>query len=234
MGQQQGSNAEAAHSRTGARSKTAFDPVLRAKLMRVPRFSQSEFWDCGFACVSMLLPNHPSTSELLSRTKTKSVWTIDLAAICVKEEVMRNVTLYTTNAGVLDSYEEMGYYSAAFQQDKPRVEGLFRDAGDMGIEVNERSVTSAELANMLEEVDTFAIVLVDSSKLSRVNRGYQGHYILVLGFNPDVGSFVYYDPSPNQTKRPKVVKKELFDVARKADGTDEDILVLQMQPKTKL
>lgn len=208
--------------------------MLRAKLRRIPRFLQVESWDCGLTCVSMLLPNHPSTSELSKRVGTQSIWTIDLAALVVTEEVVTSVKLFTTNAGVLDIYENMSYYSKTFKEDKERVERLLAEAEARGIEVEETSISSDRLISILKGVDTYAIVLVDNSKLHRQSGGYQGHYILVLGYQETSKSFVYYNPGATGHRGASVVHRDLLDIARTAEGTDQDILVIQLTSSTKL
>jgi len=59
----------------------------------------------------------------------------------------------------------------------------------------------------------------------RLIGSYAGHYILLLRFDNEKG-FEYIDPASCDT-RPKWTEASTLDKARKAEGTDEDVIVVQ-------
>ena len=57
------------------------------------------------------------------------------------------------------------------------------------------------------------------------SRGYTGHYIVVCGYNPVDGEFLCRDPASHV--RDLIITAENLEKARRAFGTDEDILLVR-------
>ncbi|KAJ3286845.1 hypothetical protein HDU79_006160 [Rhizoclosmatium sp. JEL0117] len=110
----------------------------------VPHIVQPSQWDCGLACVSMVLKSlrlysqsDPLDLRLFVHSdaiELGSVWTIDLAYI-FKAFGVADFTYYTTHVGVNFNYAAKSYYKAAFQTDSRRIHALFADAQDSGVRV---------------------------------------------------------------------------------------------------
>lgn len=81
-----------------------------------------------------------------------------------------------------------------------------------------------------EEIEGFVsercgvIVLIDNNKITGKNDLYQGHFVVMTGFDE---KFVYYHNSgPKNSEANKKVEKNLFIEAINANGTDNDCIVV--------
>jgi len=132
-------------------------------------------------------------------------------------------------------YAKESYYKSQFDEDAIRVNDLFATAELNQIHIEKRSM-------LIEELTTYvisghlAIVLVDANLLecSECDLGfssklfpsfhYSGHYIVVCGFDRGTNQLIYKNPS--RTCESCFIKPDALDPARKAFGTDEDILII--------
>lgn len=53
-----------------------------------------------------------------------------------------------------------------------------------------------------------------------------GHYVVLTSYNPATGEFLMLDPAQEAAVLP--VSSKALDAARKAFGTDEDLLLIQL------
>jgi len=206
-------------------------------VVSVPKLAQRFSWDCGIACLSMLLRALaiPSSFNFITRLiATDSVWTVDLAQVLSHLSVP--FSLYTTHIGVQPSYAFMGFYRSNFYKDKERVEDLF---SLLGSHVHRQYLSSVDIAKSLLFHGKCAIVLVDSNllhclvctstmsvlcmKLSSFTTGYSGHFILLCGASHDL--FFYKDPA--RECNTCMCTWEDLERAR-VDGTDGDCLMIDM------
>lgn len=131
--------------------------------MLVPHVRQSYNWDCGLACVEMVLRalDVPCTAaHLREQASTRSVWTIDLAFLLESYGVATRY--YTSQIGCNPEYETLGFYSARLRDDRARVEQLFNQAASAGSpRVEQAMLSRAELHAALLAGHTLAIVLLD-------------------------------------------------------------------------
>ena len=116
---------------------------LRTEL---PHVRQKSDWDCGLACVQMVLKKALGDDfqlqdfEAICEKKGfgRSVWTIDLATIL--SEFGLRYTLYTVTLGVDEGYEHSKFYREYYDMDQYRVNNLFNKASELGICVEKRYV----------------------------------------------------------------------------------------------
>eukprot|EP00197_Chlamydomonas_leiostraca_P005328 CAMPEP_0202860038 /NCGR_PEP_ID=MMETSP1391-20130828/1915_1 /ASSEMBLY_ACC=CAM_ASM_000867 /TAXON_ID=1034604 /ORGANISM="Chlamydomonas leiostraca, Strain SAG 11-49" /LENGTH=238 /DNA_ID=CAMNT_0049539165 /DNA_START=260 /DNA_END=972 /DNA_ORIENTATION=- len=185
---------------------------------------------CDYALLRQLCP-------------TTSIWTIDLAHLLRRFGL--GVAFTTITLGPNPAYANESFYSASLQEDERRVSRLFRDAHGAGISVAQRSVGAQELACALLAADTLVLVLVDKRRLDPWLAaadaclpyalcglagsdvvGYTGHYILLVGYDGARGEFLVRDPAGSSGGEPARITPGALDAARKAFGTDEDVLFL--------
>lgn len=213
---------------------------------KVPLCMQNYSWDCGLACASMVLQylgknsNKVYTSDLEDLKCGESIWTIDLAVLMRKYNI--NHCLCTVTLGVDKGYSKQAFYSRKFSYDEERVSKLFNEAGPNGVHVQQRSVSREEIVSHIE-TGNVCIVLVDWNNLeciwcdrlkchtgvlrcfsTRCCGGYQGHYIVVCGYDKKKKRIFYKNPSYDEDLCCSRMDK--FDAARKSYGTDEDILLV--------
>lgn len=203
---------------------------------------QSFSWDCGLACVMMVLQQKGmacALEDLMRVCGTKSVWTVDLAYVLSRYGV--DFTFCTVTDGVRPEYDSEAFYKADIDADMVRVNRLFQSADSLNICIQKRSVDISEIIECVQR-GLMAIVLVDkrflptSSTIARliqqhVNIGYVGHYVVVCGYNPRTGALLITDPASSKVR--VAVPISDFDAARKAFGTDEDLLIIGAAPCTQ-
>mmetsp|Transcript_2724 Transcript_2724/g.4936 ORF Transcript_2724/g.4936 Transcript_2724/m.4936 type:complete len:271 (+) Transcript_2724:48-860(+) len=209
----------------------------------VPHIRQKYSWDCGLACVEMVLRScgqrQVSYDELRRWCGTESVWSIDL--VFLLHRLGMDVSYLTVTKGVRPEYILHQFYRRELQRDSVRVNDLFQRAADEGVQIEFRSVAQAEIIDVLKN-GAILVVLVDkrqlqckmcegnsSSALSRNSisfvYGFLGHYIVIYKYDPKGDVFVFKDPA---SQHPRCeIESSVLEKARMAFGTDEDILVIR-------
>ena len=112
----------------------------------LPHVMQKFKWDCGIACIHMILLKLQQIFEesaLFSILPTlgigESIWTIDLANIL--HHFNFDCVYYTITKGVDPGYRDESYYMNVlnnFDAEEIRVNTLFAKAEEMGIKVIKR------------------------------------------------------------------------------------------------
>ncbi|XP_071946643.1 protein GUCD1-like isoform X2 [Antedon mediterranea] len=219
----------------------------------VPLVLQEKDWDCGIACSKMVLQylNASSFEEDKFASVCKqlgfdtSVWTIDIASIFNEYNI--DHLMCTQTLGVDHTYETEAFYqNKSFSYEEKRINTLFKEAASLGMRIKKRSVDIGEIIKHLKAGNVI-IILVDSNILEHHdselttnstneiirNEGtqnqYQGHFIVVCGYNLDNEFITYRDPGCQGMFHSKF---DNFDEARKAHGTDEDILFIYTETRT--
>jgi len=213
--------------------------------LSVPHVQQKHHWDCGLACAQMVLGylgrNLDDFSTVCKNLDFRdSVWTIDLALICVHYNVRH--LFATVTLGVDKGYSAKGFYKSHFSRDENRVNELFENASSLGVTMEKRSMKIEEMFQSLSS-GSLIITLVDWSFLSckwcnhkclsapRVRclqkcfSHYQGHFIVVCGYDRDTSVIYYKNPSYSEELCCSTMKH--FDEARNSYGTDEDLIIVQ-------
>jgi len=207
--------------------------------LHVAKEKQKESWDCGLACVQMVIgvlsDDYKPTPEFLqSRIAAPSVWTIDLAYLLSEFGVACE---FLTAAPVLDmeAYKGSTFYEASFDADARRVDLLLRAAKAEGLEVRKCTLSATELWNLMSEEETLVIALVDARLLHarvRASNGdpaadpaaFMGHYVLLVGLDDERGGYVVNDPARDDERT--FVHADALEAARHAAGTDDDLLLI--------
>jgi len=245
------------------------------------RVCQLESWDCGIACIMMILrwiqnSLDPSLDRLPVGTSaamsdqeaqtyrnlrdaihTQSIWTADL--VLQLEGLLRNSnTRYlfcSTTFQVEQDYRNVSYYRAAFGRDEQRVTSIFSKLHadpSTNLFCAPQGIPLDVILNAVCHSNCMALVLVDNAVLR--NRSddsmtyYVGHYVLLCGLSRDPKHLAQaqalesnsIDANNNQDRserlcvvlcdpgqhRPSLsfVTPKRFERARRAKGTDEDII----------
>jgi len=218
---------------------TARDSEQHSVKLLVPHVHQSHNWDCGLACVLMVMQAFNvftyDLAVLCQICETKSIWTIDLA------HLLRffgfEVIFLTVTIGANPDYASETFYRDHIGKDEERVDRLFNEAVEKGISLHKLSLTADRLRSLVLTGQYLAVVLIDKRKLnaaimrSRVLcsvqipvmvASYTGHYVVICGFDAVNKDYIICDPA--STSGPMTVSAEVLEEARKSYGTDEDIL----------
>ncbi|TKY47490.1 GUCD1 protein [Spatholobus suberectus] len=218
-------------------------PSLRRSLfIEVPHINQIYTWDCGLACVLMVLKtigvNNCDIQALAELCCTTSIWTVDLAYLLQRFSVA--FSYFTVTFGANPNYCIESFYKEELPNDLVRVDMLFQKAVEARIDIQCRSISAEEISILILSGKYIAIALVDHNKLSHVwqedvpvpgvfsnNPGYTGHYVLICGYDAGADMFEIRDPA--SSKKHKRISSKSLEEARKAFGTDEDLLLICLE-----
>lgn len=242
--------------------------------MRACHMHQQEVWDCGIACLLIILrwirqdsignsESHEeklSTDEiqerqyLLDAVGTQSIWTPDLVLqldVLLKQEGRGRYLFCSKTFEVVKDYQQVGYYRAAFGSDEERVTRIFEQFATSDIKSHmvrmEQGVPLPQILDAVCHPNCIALVLVDNAILSNSGKdskgetSYIGHYVILCGISQNeeeinmarsldkaeeatfclvISNPAFYQPSLS------FVLSSRFESARRAWGTDEDIIFL--------
>ena len=208
--------------------------LLNDSSIFVPLIRQQYSWDCGLACVAMVLSALEAAPPLLTRLYeicgTNSVWTIDLAHLLRRYGAL--VSLTTIYIGPNPAYKEEKFYAKHLQDDMARVTALFGLSESSGIPVHQYSCSGQDLRWAMSSSKYLVVALVDKSKLNEcvVAQGapYTGHFILLHGYDRMKDEYLVKDPASGDSLTR--VPADRLEAARTAYGTDEDLLFIKIPP----
>jgi len=159
----------------------------------------------------------------------------------------------STKFGVNKTYNNIGYYKGAFTSDEIRVNNLFDIAEKQVLPLLETFTTNLTLqvlVNIVSRKGVVAIVLLDNRILKNESNGastYCGHYVILCGIsrdendikcaqvnaaseeevrNDDRYDFCLVLKNPGIYKQVEYVSPCVFDKARQAKGTDQDVIFI--------
>ncbi|XP_030932631.1 guanylyl cyclase 1 isoform X2 [Quercus lobata] len=218
----------------------------RSYFVEVPHIKQLDCWDCGLACVLMVLETLGITTcdfqALMELCPTHSIWTIDLAYLLHKFNV--SFSFFTITVGANPSYSFETFYKEQLPNDLLRVDTLFKKAREAGINIECRSIGGKDISYLILSGKFIAIALVDQRKLSQPwsenlsvsgfsgsNSCYTGHYVVICGYDTDADEFEIRDPA--SFRKNVRISSKCLEEARKCFGTDEDLLLISLEKSVK-
>ncbi|KAJ2158182.1 hypothetical protein GGF46_003955 [Coemansia sp. RSA 552] len=225
-----------------------------SRLHPASKVLQQAEWDCGLACVCMVLRAFgratTTVAQLEQQAQTQSVWTVDLAFLLHRNVPQADFTYYTTCAGINPAHASSQFYSDALDVDQRRVASLFAAARiQQAVRVVELAMPLLDLQRFLVHRHYVAIMLVDAAALrciccaprqrprrmrawlARWRHGgacFAGHYIMLIDYIPSLDLFVYRDPAI--TDEFCLATARTIDTARAHPGTDADCIIVKVSP----
>lgn len=182
---------------------------------------QRHGWDCGISSVLMVLPND-LRQQLLKNLHhvckdegfNKSIWTIDLCYLLTRLGI--NYIFYTITLGIHPDYRNNSFYKKVLDRDERRVCERFEAAQKNGIQIKK---TSLDLAILLEHLIHGPVIVLTNAKLLNCEQcklkkvvfdlknncfprslPYQGHFIVLCGYNLERKKIFYRNPSLSDRK----------------------------------
>ncbi len=146
--------------------------------------------------------------------------------------------------GVDEAYKSYGYYKDAFERDAARVKKRFVLARELNLPMCEARIGLDLLVDLIAKDECIAMVLIDNAVLKRSGGDYAGHYVLLVGISTDTEDIAQAeaycgkeeDPpstpyclvvkNPNWPESITFVTPTLFEKAWRANGTDEDVILI--------
>lgn len=186
--------------------------------------------DCGPVALAMACAYFglqiplPQIQGLVVAETSGATWTLGLAAAAA--ELGLALRMYSLSLGVNQANFGLDYYrdhAASLSEAQQKLATLGQRCAQYGGVLEERSVTCEELCDAVRG-GAVPIVLLDWAKI--INKpNYIGHFVPIVGF--DASHIVIHNPGPLEAAPFMRLEREAFDFARKAPGTDEDVLILE-------
>lgn len=108
-----------------------------SRFIEVPHVNQLYNWDCGLACILMVLQtigiDNCDLRALEKLCGTQSIWTVDLAYLLRSFSVM--FTYFTVTLGANPNFSVETFYKDQLPHDLVRVDLLFQKAVQSGIKI---------------------------------------------------------------------------------------------------
>ncbi|MBU3923304.1 MAG: peptidase C39 family protein [Nanoarchaeota archaeon] len=196
--------------------------------LNVPFYRQTGSQNCGPVALKMVLSyfgdsrNVEELEELSGAKDGKGVSTMQIAVAAgllgYRVDLFSKYLLFNEDNLKHDYYKN--YSDMDVEQSKKWLE-IARVAG---VNVEEKVLSLEELLGFISE-RTIPIVLLDwNVAMGRKEKGYQGHFVPVVGY--DDRNVYIHNHGLSDTQEFMPIAKGVFDEARKADGTDEDIVFI--------
>ncbi|XP_045613541.2 protein GUCD1 [Procambarus clarkii] len=217
-------------------------------LLNIDHVQQKHTWDCGLACIMMILTpqNRNRFSARLYQICQeegfeKSTWSIDLAYLLQRFGVKHRYM--TVTLGVDPGFSTESFYDKVLSKDAQRVLDRFREASNQGVVVDQGAATLHSILSHLREEGP-VILLTNAHLLTCIrctkamphlrsclpcSPPYQGHYILLIGFDMKKNHVYYRNPSFKN--RICSITFSKLDEARQSYGTDEDVIFIYTNSK---
>jgi Guanylylate cyclase len=213
----------------------------------LPHVKQSELWDCGIACLQMIMawirPDRITTirQSMLLAVGTESIWSIDLIYLLATmlHEDEASFLLCSKTLGVDARHGALRYYQKAFSEDEVRLSQRFQEAARLHWPVLcLQHISMTQVLRLISRSDCVAIVLLDNSILRQKVGAttYAGHYVLLCGIsyenqhlcqvdkNEPHSDYCMVIKNPAKADETSYISPSRFEEAWRATGTDDDVL----------
>lgn len=144
----------------------------------------------------------------------RSTWSIDLCYILKRFDIKHKYM--TATIGINPDYNKVSHYNRILEKDEKRILMKFEKAEENGITIQKRSLSNEflmrHLSNwgpiiLLTNASLLSCDICKTNKLSTEFRscfpfksGYNGHYIVLCGYNFKVRKFFYRNPANKDRK----------------------------------
>lgn len=196
--------------------------------LQIPFFKQTTPLNCGPVVLRMVLAylgEDPGLEVIEKRTEIKEgkgISTIQIATVAAS--LGYRTEFYSKHATFNEENLKLDYYKQYSDMDLEQAKRGIDDAAKAGVNIHEKTLSSKELLSFVTEASV-PIVLIDWNIIkNRKEKGYQGHFVPIVGY--DAENVFIHNPGLTDPQEFMPVKKELFEESRKAEGTDEDIIII--------
>lgn len=198
-------------------------------LLKVPFFKQTTELNCGSAVLKMTLDyfgiNQPLhvLEDSIGIKEGKGTNSIQIAKAAASFGLRTD--FYSKHVGFNEDNLEHDFYKiygTVKSQEESKRE--LEEAIKVGVNVQERTLSLDDLIGFVRG-ESIPIVLLDWNFIeSKEGRGYQGHFVTVVGYDDD--NIYVHNPSFTGSKEYMPIRRNLFNEARMASGTDEDVVIV--------
>ncbi|MFH1332026.1 MAG: peptidase C39 family protein [archaeon] len=196
--------------------------------LNVPFYKQTTDLNCGPTALKMALSylgQDFDINVIEEKTDIKEVKFVSTIQIAIASaELGFKTEFFSENVLFDERHKELDFYRKYSNMDLASSKKLLEKAKKLGINVDERVLSCEELISFISE-DSIPIVLLDWNVVTgNKDKGYLGHFVPVVGC--DDKNFYVHNQGFNNPSPFYPIEKRVFDEARKARGTDEDIVIV--------
>lgn len=194
--------------------------------LQVPFYKQENKNDCGPTALQMVLEflgekhKREELMDLVDSERSGATWTPGLAVAAA--ELGFKAEFYTKSAGANPENFKLEFYKKetdGLASGEQKLARIRKRGKELGVKMEETTLDLNEILSKISE-NCVPIVLLDWGKIVGKD-SYHGHFVPIVGYDEE-SVFVHNQGTTNPQEFFSI-KKELFDEARKAVGTDEDI-----------
>jgi hypothetical protein len=192
--------------------------------LKVPYFEQNKLNNCGANSLKMVLSyfnKDYDISELEEMCEIKQGKGLNSASITLAvRKAGFNCDFYSSSMSVNPDNYNLDFYKK-YSEEIESVNEIIKRTIELGVNQFEKTINLEKITSLINE-KSVPIILLDWSVINNNNKGYQGHFVPIVGFDE---KFIYvHTGQDNQKGFP--IEIEVFEKARKAKGTDEDFIVV--------
>jgi len=196
--------------------------------LKVPFFKQTTPLNCGPMALRMVLAYLGNNEEIrvleekIGINKGKGISTIQIANAAAS--LGYKTKFYSKHVSFNEEHLKQKFYQEYSDMDLEKSEKLLENAKSNGVNIQEKTLPLEKLLEFVTK-NSVPIILLDwNVVMVRKEKGYQGHFVPIVGY--DEQNVYIHNPGLDETQEFMPILRNVFDEARKADGTDEDILII--------
>ncbi len=196
--------------------------------LEIPCYEQASTFDCGVVSLKMIFDYFQSGISLeeiqkFANVKENKGATIIQLAIAAKK-LGFDTSLYSIDEEFDETNLELEFYKEnADLELYKNINKLLAEMKSLGVSLVVGELKLDKLLSMLSK-DSMLLILLDFNVI-RGEEGYRGHFVPIVGYDDEN---VYVHNFGKEFVEPNLaIKRDVFDKARKAKGTDQDLLVIR-------
>jgi hypothetical protein len=193
----------------------------------IPFFQQTNILNCGPMALKMIFSYFGDDFDIDEIEKKANIkegkgfssvnLCIAIAKLGFKAEFFSKTLCFDESNLQFDFYKK--YVDPESESPK-----LIKEAKDLGIEMHEKTIKLDDILSYLSPTSVPIILLDWSVVVGKEDKGYRGHFVPIVGY--DLENVYVHDHGFKEPKAHMPIKREVFEKARKAKGTDEDLLIV--------
>ncbi len=195
--------------------------------LEIPFYKQTTHFNCGPMALRMVIAylDKDLGVEILEKRagikEGKGLMTAQIATAAALSGYKTD--LFSKSISFNPKNLELEFYKK-YSEEIQRSEKVVEDAKKAGVNIEEKTLSSEEILKSVNEKSVPIILLDWNVVMGRKDKGYQGHFVPIVGYDSEN---VYIHDHGTHNPTPFLpIKREIFEVARKAKGTDEDIIII--------
>ncbi len=196
--------------------------------LNVPFYKQTTPLNCGPVALKMVLDyfGKKVSLEIIEKQtgirEGKGISTIQLAIAAILSGC--KVDFYSKHVLFNEENLNKEFYKKYGGMDLEKSKRLVEEARGVGVGVYEKTFSLDDFLKFVTK-ESIPIVLIDwNVVIVKKEKGYQGHFVPVVGY--DEKNVCVHNPGLSGPQEFRSISRAVFDEARKADGTDEDLVIV--------